>query len=468
MKYFLIIALFLSFKCKHNGEIPIKNNEINWYVTKADKSELIQKQNTVLNWTNSANLQYNLIQFDSSISFQTIDGFGFALTGGSAYLINQLTTADKNKLLRSLFSNDSNSIKISYIRISIGASDLDAHVFSYNDLAKNETDSMLSKFNIQEDEKNLIPILQQIIAINPNIKIMASPWSAPIWMKSNQSSIGGYLLPKYYSTYSNYFVKYIKAMQARGINIESITIQNEPQHGGNNPSMVFSWQEEANFVKNYLGPIFATNNIKTKIIIWDHNCDNPDYPKNILNDPEANKYIDGTAFHLYAGDVSAFANVHNAYPNKNLYFTEQWTGAKGEFAGDFLWHTENVIIGTLKNYSKVCLEWNLANDPLYNPHTPGGCTECKGALTIDGGNIIKNVSYYIIGQISKFVPPNSIRVSTSEIGNNIFNIGFITPAGKKILFILNKNNSTNNISVSYNNKYFNINVPEQSTSIFEF
>lgn len=468
MKYFIIISIFFSFTCKQNTDTPVKINEVNWYITKADKTALIQKQSTIINWTNSVNLQDNIIQFDSTISFQTVDGFGFSLTGGSAYLINQLTLADKNKLLRSLFSNDSNSIKISYIRISIGASDLDAHVFSYNDLAKNETDSTLTKFNMLEDEKNLIPILQQIIAINPTIKIMASPWSAPIWMKSNQSSIGGYLLTKYYNTYSNYFVKYINAMKERGINIESITIQNEPQHGGNNPSMLFSWQEEANFVKNFLGPNFAKNNIKTKIIVWDHNCDNPDYPKNILNDPAANKYIDGTAFHLYAGDVSAFANVHNAYPNKNLYFTEQWTGAKGDFAGDFLWHTENVIIGTLKNYSKVCLEWNLANDPLYNPHTPGGCTECKGALTIDGGNITKNVSYYIIGQISTFVPSNSIRVSTNEIGNNIFNIGFITPTGKKILLILNKNNTTNNISVSFNNKYFHINVPEQSTSILEF
>ena len=468
MKYFFITIIFFSFTCKQYSQFPSQENEINWYLTKADSTVLIQKQNTLIHWTNSLNLNNNLIKFDSTISFQSIDGFGFSLTGGSAYLINQLPTIDKNNLMRSLFSNDSNSIKISYIRISIGASDLDASVFSYNDLPNNETDSNLTNFNILEDDKNLIPILKQIIVLNPNIKIMASPWSAPIWMKSNKSSIGGSLLPKYYSSYSKYFVKYIQAMKERGINIESITIQNEPQHDGNNPSMIFSWQETAEFIKNYLGPIFEQNNIKTKIIIWDHNCDNPDYPKNILKDLNANKYIDGTAFHLYAGDVSAFANVHNAFPNKNLYFTEQWTGAKGEFTGDFLWHTENVIIGTLKNYSKVCLEWNLASDPLYNPHTPGGCTECKGALTIDGNKIAKNVSYYIIGQISKFVPPNSYRISTNEIGNNIFNIGFITPTGKKILFILNKNNSSNNISVSFNNKYFNINVPEQSTSIFEF
>ncbi len=173
-------------------------------------------------------------------------------------------------------------------------------------------------------------------------------------------------------------------MKAEGITLDAITIQNEPQHGGNNPSMVMSSDQQRDFVKNNLGPAFKAAGLTTKIIVWDHNCDNPNYPINILNDATAKSFVDGSAFHLYGGNISALSTVHSAHPDKNLYFTEQWTGATGTFNGDFRWHIKNVIIGSMRNWSKNALEWNLANDPSYGPHTLGGCTECKGALTISG------------------------------------------------------------------------------------
>ena len=157
-------------------------------------------------------------------------------------------------------------------------------------------------------------------------------------MKSNGNSVGGNLKPQYYGVYAQYFVKYIKSMEALGISIDAITPQNEPQHGGNNPSMVMSAAQQADFIKNHLGPAFRASGITTKIIIWDHNCDRPDYPLEILDDPVAKAYVHGSAFHLYAGDVSALSQVHNAHPDKSLYFTEQWTGANGTFDGDLQWH----------------------------------------------------------------------------------------------------------------------------------
>ena len=303
-----------------------------------------------------------------------------------------------------------------------------------------------------KDTVDLIPLLKEILAINPAIKIMGSPWSAPVWMKDNGSTIGGSLQPQYYNVYANYFVKYIQQMQLKGIPINAITIQNEPQNPGNNPSLLMSATQQANFIKNNLGPAFQSAGIGTKIIIWDHNCDNANYPISILNDAAAKTFIDGSAFHLYNGDISALSNVHTAHPDKNLYFTEQWTPGSGSFDGDLKWHVKNVIIGSMRNWSKVALEWNLANDPVYGPHTPGGCTECKGAITISGSSISKNVGYYIVAHASKFVPPGSVRISSSLV-SNLPNVAFKTPSGKKILIAVNESASTISFNISYKGRY---------------
>jgi glucosylceramidase len=311
-----------------------------------------------------------------------------------------------------------------------------------------QTDPTLANFSLSQDTVDLIPVLKQVLQINPNIRIMGSPWSAPVWMKDNGSSIGGSLLPQYYSTYAQYFVKYIQQMKAKGITIDAITIQNEPQHGGNNPSMLMSALQQADFIKTHLGPAFQSANISTKIIVWDHNCDNPNYPITVMNDAAAKAFIDGAAFHLYGGEVSAMSTVHNAHPDKNLYFTEQWTGANGTFDGDLKWHLKNVIIGTMRNWSKVALEWNLASDPNYDPHTPGGCTECKGAVTISGSSFNRNVGYYIIAQVAKFVSPGSVRIGSNTIAG-LQNVAFKRPDGKKVLLVLNEGN----VPVSFNIRF---------------
>jgi glucosylceramidase len=269
-------------------------------------------------------------------------------------------------------------------------------------------------------------------------------------MKDNNNSIGGSLYTKYYDVYAQYFVKYIQAMKAEGITIDAITPQNEPLHPGNNPSMLMLAGDQASFIKNSLGPAFAAAIISTKIIIYDHNCDKPDYPMAVLNDADAAKYVDGSAFHLYAGDISALSTVHNAFPDKHVYFTEQWTSSEGQFAGDFLWHVKNVVIGSMNNWSRVALEWNLANDASFGPHTPGGCTQCKGALTING-SVTRNVAYYIIAQVAKFVPAGSVRINSTAIGG-LYNVAFKTPEGKKVLLVLNDGTSAVNFNIKFKDK----------------
>ncbi|MCX6334160.1 MAG: glucosylceramidase [Bacteroidia bacterium] len=426
--------------------------DVMFWLTKADSTVRFKRQNIALNFSSTAAASTTIV-VDTTQTFQTIEGFGFALTGGSAYLINRLTEEYRNKLLQELFASDSTFIGTSYLRISIGSSDLDSYVFSYDNIDPNSTDMNLTNFDIKPDTYDLIPVLQAILAINPDIKILGSPWSAPAWMKTNKNSVGGSLKPEYYSVYASYFVKYLQAMKANGITLDAITVQNEPEYGGNNPSMVMSATEQADFVKNYLGPAFRAANITTRIIIFDHNCDHPGYPITVLNDPDARQYIDGSAFHLYGGNISAMSTVHNAYPDKNVYFTEQWVGgsATNNFGADLKWHIKNLIIGAPLNWSKNVLEWNLASDPYYRPHTPGGCSSCLGALTI-GTTISRNVSYFIIAHASKFVKPGSVRIGSSSVAD-ISNVAYKTPEGRKVMIVLNENSSTLSFNIKFGNKY---------------
>lgn len=462
----LLALLSIYSNCTKNNREKTEQSgpELTWWLTKGNQAALLQKQTSKPSFGAAANTNPT-IEIDSAQVLQVVDGFGYTLTGGSAYLINKLSASEKFSLLQELFGKNENSIRISYLRISIGASDLSAEVFSYDDMPAGQTDITLSNFSLSKDTVDLIPLLKEILLINPDIKIMGSPWSPPVWMKDNGSSIGGSLQPQYYSVYAKYFVKYIQAMKANGITLDAITPQNEPQNGNNNPSMIMSALQQADFIKNHLGPAFQAAGISAKIIIWDHNADNPNYPITILNDPAAKLFIDGSAFHLYAGDISALSAVHHAHPDKNIYFTEQWTGANGTFDGDLKWHIRNVIIGSMRNWSKVALEWNLANDGGYNPHTPGGCTECKGAITLDGA-INRNVSYYIIAHVSKFVPPGSVVIGSKIPINNLPNVAFVTAEGKKILVVLNDGAADINFNIRYKGKIAPASLPAGSVATF--
>jgi glucosylceramidase len=379
-------------------------------------------------------------------------------------LINALAPAIKDALIQELFAWDSTFIGVSYLRISIGASDLSSSTFTYDDMPSGQTDPTLAQFSIDKEKMDLIPVLKKIIAINPTIKILGSPWSAPTWMKNNNSFVGGSLKPEYYSAYAQYFVKYIQAMKAEGITIDAITPQNEPLHGGNNPSMVMQPAEQADFIKNHLGPAFQAASISTKIIAYDHNADRPDYPLTVLGDAGARQYVDGSAFHLYGGSITALTQVHNSYPTKNIYFTEQWTGGPGNFPEDLKWHIQNLIIGATRNWSRNVLEWNLAADPSYQPHTPGGCGTCMGALTI-GSTVTRNVSYYIIAHASKFARPGSLVIGATQTAS-LLTVAFKNPEGKKVLIVLNAGGNPEVFNIKFNGKYVTTSLNNAAVGTF--
>jgi len=441
------------------------NSQVAFWLTNTDMSALFQQQNIALNFSTGPAVQ-PVITVDTTTTYQTIDGFGYCLTGGSAQLIYGLPQPQRTALEQELFGTDSNNIGVSYLRLTIGASDMSARVFSYDDNASpSQPDTTLANFTLSDDNMYLVPLLKEILAINPTIKLLGCPWSPPAWMKDNDNTAAGSLLPQYYPVYAQYFVKYIQAMQANGIPIDAITPQNEPLNANNNPSNVMQDTAEDIFVRDYLGPAFQSAGITTKIIVWDHNCDVPSYPEYILADPVAAQYVDGSAFHLYAGDISALSTVHDAYPAKNVYFTEQYVAGPGDFQTDLYWALLNLVIGAPRNWSRNVLEWNLAADQNYGPHTVGGCSDCMGAYTINGTAVTKNTSYYIIAHASKFVRPGSVRVS-SNIPGNLQNVAFVTPTGQKVLIVLNNQANTETFTVQFNGKNFSATMNGYAVATF--
>jgi glucosylceramidase len=423
--------------------------DVQFWLTNANQTVLFQRQKTVLNFSNTSNNNAT-IRIDTTQTYQTIDGFGFALTGGSAMLINSLASDKKDALLKNLFLTDSSYIGVSYLRISIGASDLSAEPFTYDEVAAGLRDDNLQSFSITRENTDLIPLLQKIVALNPAIKIIATPWTAPTWMKTNNNFVGGSLRTDCYDAYARYFVKYLKAMKDAGITIDAITPQNEPLNAYNNPAMLMQAEEQISFIKNYLGPQLRANNLDTKIIVYDHNLDHPEYAINVLNDVEASTYIDGSAFHLYAGNIETMSTVHIFHPTKNLYFTEQYTASTGTFSGDLQWHIQNLIIGATRNWSRNVIEWNLASNSSLGPHTTGGCTTCLGALTI-GSTVSRNVSYYVIAHAAKYIRPGSVRIGSNMI-SNLPNVAFKTPDGYKVLIVLNTNSVPSVFNINFKDK----------------
>ena len=448
-----IILVSTSCKGEHKSILSNKSNlsVVDFWLSDQNKSIIFSKQSTGVDTGKTKVSLFKNIDINVDQTFQTIDGFGFALNGGSALNIYKMNSASRKSLLDELFGQTNQSIGVSYLRLSVGASDLDEFPFSYNDLLSGEVDLEMKKFSLKHDERYLIPILKEILAISPNIKIMASPWSAPTWMKSNKKTKGGSLLPEFYDAYSKYFVKYIRSMAEKNILIDAITVQNEPLHDGNNPSMHMSSIEQLNFVKDYLGPAFSRNNISTKIIIYDHNADNINYPISILNDTAARKFVDGSAFHLYGGNINNLSVLKKAHPDKNLYFTEQWVGFPSDLYGDLRWHVRNIIIGASRNWCKTIIEWNLASDENQEPHTKGGCRNCLGAVTVADNSVDRNTAYYAIAHVSKFVPSGSKRINSSST-SHLQNVAFLTENNKIVLVVLNDSDEEINFNINSNEK----------------
>ena len=429
------------------------------WLTTPDRVNLVTPQRPVR--FHGAKAPEAVIRVEDATTYQVIDGFGHAVTGGTAQLMMKMSPAARHALLEDLFGSRSGQRNMSYIRVSIGASDMNESVYTYDDMPEGSTDPTLAHFSLAPDETCVIPVLKEILAIHPDLRILASPWSAPDWMKDSGKPKGGTLLREDYGVYADYLVKYLEGMAARGIPIATVTVQNEPENPKNTPSMVLTAEQESEFIGRYFGPAMENAGLKTEIVAFDHNCDHPQYPIAVLSDPAAGKYTGGSGFHLYLGEITALTTVHDALPKKDIFFTEQMVIAhRGATDLRIAEPVARIVIGATTNWAKNVLLWNLAADPQNGPHTnDGGCPICSGAITLDGDNVRRNLAYYVTAHFTGFVPPGSVRVAALADGVLVPHVAFSTPRGGHALIVSNTTAADTKFWIGYNSKFAQVSLP---------
>ncbi|MCS7010118.1 MAG: hypothetical protein NZL98_01950 [Anaerolineales bacterium] len=440
------------------------------WVTLGDRSKLLSHE-PPLRFTPGRPLEGTTIQIDASILYQQFEGAGAAMTESSAWLImDVLDERTREELMRNLFTREGSGIGLSYLRLPMGASDFALDDYTYNDLPLGQTDPTLRFFNIERDRKYVIPALKMALALNPDLRLMGSPWSAPAWMKRGERLHGSSLRPEFFQAFADYHVRFIQAYAAEGITIDAITPQNEPLHASESyPTMYMSAQEQQKFVRDHLGPALRAANLKTKILILDHNWDLADYALEVLSDPAAAAYVDGVAFHCYGGDVSAQSRIHAAFPEKGIWFTEC---SGGEWATDFSanlkWNLENLVIGNFRHWGKSLLLWNLALDENHGPQN-GGCPNCRGVVTIHRRTrqITYNEEYYVLGHVTKFVDPGAYRIQSTPRGNGVpDHVAFLNPDGSLVLIVQTDSKIT--FHVTWNGRFFTYSMPASGVVTFKW
>ena len=421
---------------------------MNKFYVSTDKDHLLKETN-IDALKENANFQSVEIKVDETKTYQVMDGFGASFTDSAAYLINQvLTDEQKADAMVKLF-DEKEGAGISLLRNPMGASDYARNFYNYNNLAEGETDYNLEKFSIAHDLDDVVPLTKWAVQINPNVKVMASPWSAPGWMKTTKSMIAGELMPEAYEVYANYFVKFIQENKKNGVEIYAITPQNEPLYTpGHYPGMLMTSDVQGIFIRDYLKPAFVKNNITTKILCYDHNWDRVDYPLDVID--VAGDAVDGVAWHWYGGRPSGQGQVHRAYPDKEVHFTE---GSGGEWIPEFEPAFSNLMrtsIEILRNHSKSLILWNMALDENNGPFVPGfGSSTCRGILKINQQTkqLDYTLDYYGLAHYSKFVRVGATRIDSPNVGD-VKSVAFQNPDGSIVTILFNDEEVDKNITLT--------------------
>ena len=406
------------------------------WVTTGDQARLLSREPDILFGDGTATLP--LLSVADTGGYQEIVGFGAAITDASAILINGLPAEQRERLLHELFDPDS-GIGLSFTRLTIGASDFSPRHYTFDDMPPGERDPTLARFTIEPDRANRLPVVQRALAINPSLTVMASPWSAPAWMKTSDKLIKGSLRPDAYDAFAEYLARYVDAYAAEGVPIFALTIQNEPHFEPDDyPGMRVEPPARARFIGEYLGPRLQRGGSGTRILDWDHNWDEPQSPLAVLRDSVARRYVSGVAWHCYGGEVSAQSTVHDSFPSVDTYFTECSGGDWApNFSDNLVWNARTLIIGTTRNWARGVLLWNLALDENHGPHL-GGCGNCRGVVTIDSktGAVTRNVEYYALAHASRFVRPGARRIESTN-APGLENVAFRNRDGSTVLIVVN-------------------------------
>lgn len=467
-------------KAAQTADTDKLQGDVSVMVSTADRSQSFNR--TALDFAEKPH--YATIELNPDVRYQSMDGFGAAVTGSTSYNLMQMTPEDRSAFLKKTFS-ETEGLGFSYIRISIGCSD-----FSLSEYTCCDTPG-IENFSLQNEETAyVIPILKEILSINPRIKILGSPWTCPRWMKVNNltekkpfnSWTSGQLNPDCYKDYATYFVKWVQAFGQEGIKIYAVTPQNEPLNRGNSASLFMGWKEELAFVKEALGPAFQAAGLDTKIYAFDHNynydnmADQEDYPANIYDDEVAAAFLTGAAYHNYGGHRDELNDIQSRRPDKELIFTEtsigMWNDGRN-LQRRLMEDMREVALGTVNNWCKGVIVWNLMLDTDRGPWREGGCKTCYGAVDIDRCDyktITYNSHYYIIGHMSSVVKPDAVRIENKgHLPEGVMCSAFENPDGTYAFVVLNEGNNPATLSLTADGKkYVNCVVPAKSVASYRW
>ncbi len=438
------------------------------WVTAGDRSQLLAEQAPLARSHESQITGLPLVTIDAAERHQSMVGFGAAITDASAWLIQtKLTPDQRDRLMAELFGRDAGGLGFSFTRVTIGASDFSLDHYSLDDAPGGAPDPELKSFSIERPAQYVFPTVRQALAINRDLKAMASPWSAPAWMKTTNSLVKGQLKSEAYPVYAEFFARYVKAAGKAGVPTDYLSIQNEPDFEPENyPGMRWPALDRARFFGENLGPVFRREGIETRILDWDHNWDHPEQPLTVLADAKARPFVSGVAWHCYGGDVSAQAQVAAAHPDKDVFFTEcsggQWSP---KFDESFSWMVSKLIIGSTRGGARGVLMWNLALDETYGPHA-GGCGDCRGVVTIDSrtGAVERNQEYYAFGHASRFVKPGAVRIGSPARVGDLETVAFLNRDGERVLIVLNSGQKPSVFAIADAERRFRATIPAQSAA----
>jgi glucosylceramidase len=398
------------------------------------------------------------VTIDPSQRFQRMHGFGAAMTDASAEMLSRLPDDKRRAIMAELFGRKHGGLGLSFTRLTVGASDFSPRHYSYDDTPGNAPDPELRYFSIAPARQYVLPRVREALAINPDLKVMISPWSAPAWMKTTKGLIQGQLEPRYYAAFANYLARTVQEFGREGVPVSMLTIQNEPNFEPDSyPGMRVNPGDRAEIIGRHVGPTLRSLGLGTQILDYDHNWDHPEWPLAVLADPVARSYVAGVAWHCYEGDVAAQTPVHDAYPDKDAWETEcsggEWSPKFAEVLG---WMTDKLIIGAANHWSRGALLWNLALDPTHGPHK-GGCGDCRGVITVDptNGAIIRNVEYYVLGHASRYVFPGAYRIAATKRGEGVEAAAFLNPDGSRIA-ILHRTSGDGPVTVATDGERYSV------------
>lgn len=418
---------------------PTQSSSVAVVLTTYDGAQRLAPQPPVTFAAGSGNSSLPTIVVDDTVRYQQIDGFGGSITDAGAWMLSGISADRQASIMSALFDRTS-GIGINFLRQPIGSSDFARVAYTFDDITPTATDYALTSFSIDHDRPYILPALRAARAVNPSIRVLASPWTAPAWMKNTRTlSDGGVLNPEAFGAYADYLVKFIQAYQAEGIPIDALTVQNEPLTAPPYPSMYMTSDDQAAFIGQYLGPALARAALRPKVFAWDHNWDTT-YPFAVLANAAAASYVSGVAFHCYGGDPSAMTSFHQAYPQLDIALTECADSSRVSFGVKLVYDVRSTIIGSLRNWAKSVAKWNLILDETGGPKLySGACRNCAGMVTIHSatGAISYNEDYYAIGHASRFIQRGAYRVDSTTFPGGIENVAAVNPDGSLVVLAVN-------------------------------